>query len=288
MQNSEDVAYWLMGNNCVYSRARIYYTNPMEPAVKKLTHASVKSQLMQAILGEHFRFASLKQAQVKLASLATEFILPKQHLAEVAADAVVIWIKDFQVTAAEAKQGYRGNFAIIHYKTAASVSRGGVEKYTLFATKLAVELARHPQQQRRKTSHPNWGHPILRLIEKGKRYDTLAEAERDLQLLHEEYPTTTIPLGNKLNIMIYSAKYGNHVRKFVLEITSDKSDGFVIAIIERAEKKSPSVAAVESVEAAQPKGKFTGEVQLRRSQKRKTKRGPVIVVPEKIVNIVAG
>ena len=97
----------------------------MEPSPKKLTHASVKSQLMQAILGEHFRFATVKQAQVKLASLATEFILPKQRLAELAADAVLIWIKDFQVTAAEAAQGHRGNFAIIHYKTVASVSRGG-------------------------------------------------------------------------------------------------------------------------------------------------------------------
>jgi len=113
------------GKNLIYSHAPISYTHRMESAAKKLIHASVKSQLMQAILGEHFRFATLKQAQVKLASLATEFILPKQKLAELAADAVLIWIKDFQVTEAEAKQGHRGNFAIIHYKTAASVSRGG-------------------------------------------------------------------------------------------------------------------------------------------------------------------
>ncbi len=149
----------------------------------------------------------------------------------------------------------------------------------MFATKLNVELARHPQQQRRKTSHPNWGHPILRLIEKGRRYDTLAEAERDLQLLHEEYPTTTIPLGNKLNIMVYSAKYGNNVRKFVLEIKSD-GDGFMIAIMDRAEKKA--APAANSAEAAKPKGKFTSDVQLRRSQKRKSKPSAALPVADKV------
>ena len=141
-------------------------------------------------------------------------------------------------------------------------------------------MARHPQQQRRKTSHPNWGHPILRLIEKGRRYATLAEAERDLQLLHEEYPTTTIPLGNKLNIMVYSAKYGNNVRKFVLEIKSHPTGDFFIEIIDRAEKKSKDVLEpiAENAQAAKPKGKFTSDVQLRRSQKRKSNR---IVPPDK-------
>ena len=244
----------------------------MEPEQPKLKYATTKNQLIQAIVGEHFRFASIAQAKSRLKSLEEEFIRSKNRPENAPEEAVYLWIKDFAISDKDKESGYKGNFALINYREIKA--KGGVSKYTLFAKKIPVDVKSHPQQQRPKTSHPNWGHPILRYIKKGKTYKTVTEAEKDLQALHEEYPTTTIPLGNKLNLMIYSKLYeGNNVRKFLLEIKTHKDGGFFIEIIEKEEKKKATQAAIatksETEQKNEPQGYFSSMVLLRKNKKKK-------------------
>lgn len=115
----------------------------------------------------------------------------------------------------------------------------------------------------------------MRLIKKGKKYAQLKDAEKDLNALHEEFPTTTIPLGNKLNIMVYSKNYGDEkpTRKHLLEIKSDADGAFYIEIAEKAEKKTAPIKATSATTSttptSEPMGKFTSMVQLARAKKKK-------------------
>jgi hypothetical protein len=245
-----------------------------DDAVQKRGYASLKSEFIQAITGEHFRLASVTQAKVKLEMLAEQFVQSRSRPAELQKDAVFLWIRDYEVTEEERKQGFKGHFAVIFYKEIAAL-RGEKPKYTLYATKIPIELKIHPQKGRKKTSHPNWGHPILRAIKKGKSYQNIEAAERDLQLIHEEYPTTTIPLGNKLNVMIYSKLYDSSVKKHVLEIKSTAEGIFTVTIQEREVRtkmpagiKPKKVAAASTDTASSPQGRFTAMVQLRKNKKK--------------------
>ena len=261
----------------------------MEKTAPQLKYASMQNEFIQAIVGEHFRLASEAQARIKLAALEQNFIRSKNRPEGLPSEAVFLWIKDFAVTEKDLNKGYKGNFAAVMFREAKGKSAGGAVKYTLFAKKYDIDLKLHPMQQRQKASHPNWGHPILRLIQKGKIYKTIAAAEKDLQLLHEEYPTTTIPLGNKLNIMVYSKKKGagadeKPIKKHVLEIKSNPEGQLYIEVSEKAEKKKMPLKLPGKTQA-QPKaftpatqnptaetegmGKFTTMVQLRRNKKKK-------------------
>lgn len=252
----------------------------MEPEKNTLKYATMSNQLIQAIVGGHFRFASEVQAKTKLASLHEQFIHSSKRPEGLAPEAVYLWIKGFGITEKDTKQGYKGNFAVVMFKPAAAKSAGGVVKYTLFAAKHDVELKQHPMQARKKTSHPNWGHPILKSIKKGKLYKSLKAAEADLQALHEEYPTTTIPLGNKLNVMVYSKKQGEEnpdvkpIKKHVLEIKHNTEGLFFIEISDKQEKKAmpvqlPQATTAKAQEPQEVLGKFTSMVQLKRNKKKK-------------------
>jgi len=235
-------------------------------------YATTKNQLIQAILGEHFRFASETQARKKLEALAKDFTISTKHRpTNLVEDALFLWIKGLEVSDKDQKKGYKGNFAGIYFK---KLSTG---KFTLYHQKIDIDIKHHPQQQRRKTSHPNWGHPILRQVKKGKKYDSIALAQKDLEALHEEYPTTTIPLGTKLNIMVYSKAYGHEkpIKKHALEIKAHQEGGFIIEIAERTEKLKYTPPPIKNTNTpnsdlpAEPMGKFTSMVQLKRAKKKK-------------------
>lgn len=167
--------------------------------------------IVQACLGELFRFSSPSQVETRLRALRRQFICVDGD----ENDSLILWVHGFQVTDGEATQGFVGHFACIARK---SLPDGTL---TLSITKVPMPLADHPQKKRPKQAHPNGAHPIMRRINKGYIYPTEDEALHDLAVLHAEFPDVSIPASpEKLYIILYdrSDKTRGPVRKVVMRV----------------------------------------------------------------------
>ena len=220
----------------------------------KPIYASVKNAYVEAIIAETFRFASVAQALERLDYLSKIFIKSKQQ----AEGALTLWVEGYALTDEEIEKGYLGNFAAMSYREVNG-------KYTLAALKLNAPLKNHPQKKRITSSHPNWGHPVLRMVKKRKLFRDFEQAQELLNKLHEEYPMTTIPLPGKLNIMVYSRtpEETSPIKKHVL-IIRPQEEQFVIEV---QEKKLPPKLPEPDVKR-ETQGKFTSMVMARKKKKR--------------------
>ncbi|MCB2082094.1 MAG: hypothetical protein KDD76_05605 [Rickettsiales bacterium] len=239
---------------------------------RRKRYASVKAPVVEASIGGMFRFSDKVQAIKQLDALKERFIISKDQEENAAHPSLRMWIKDYQVTTAEKSKGYTGNYAIIRCKELEG------KKYTLYAEKEEVDYKYHPQKKRRKQKHPDWGHPMLRQVKKGLVYTDVEEARAVLMKLHEDFPEVTIPLTNKLYVIIYSKQYKPPIRKFVLEIKIPEDGvGFYIDHYENTyqredlpgdiqQKKAKNAETEEK--ATEVQGKFTSMVALRRKPKR--------------------
>ncbi|MFN7666637.1 MAG: hypothetical protein ACK5O4_00250 [bacterium] len=167
--------------------------------------------IVQACLGELFRFSSPSQIETRLRSLRRQFICVDGD----EPDSLILWVHGFQVTTGEDTQGFVGHFACIAGK---ALPDGAL---TLSITKVPMPLADHPHKKRPKQPHPNGAHPIMRRINKGYIYPTEEEALHDLAALHAEFPDVSIPASpEKLYIILYdrSDKTRGPVRKVVMRV----------------------------------------------------------------------
>lgn len=228
-----------------------------------------------AVLAGTYRFASEEQAKQQLQIFRDHFVLSRHQNEEAGENSIILWIKGYSITPEEKKGGYTGNYAVVGLK---KLPEG---KHTLQATKLESELKYHPQRQRPAHKHPNWGHPILRSVKKKRIYATVEAAQAELQLLHEEYPQVTIPLTNKLYLIIYSRQQTPPAQKYVMEIKVGEEGGFYIDAYPneyKGGKELPGTKPEASDEAkAKEKeaagGYFTSMVALKRSRKKKPEPG---------------
>ncbi len=243
--------------------------------------AAANIPVIEAVTENLLRLATEQQAIDWLNSLERMFIISKNQIEATGTSnkkSLLLWIKNYDITKEEKEKGYLGNFAVITYKQYN-------QKWTLYPTKMFVDVAQHPQRKYVNTSqHPNWGHPILRSIKKKKTYQTLEEAQRDLEKLHEQFPTATIPTKKCLYVMIFSRDDDQEkpLHKYVLEVKVLPEGGFYIDhhINTHKPKKlkttSPTVAApafiaehphMTSTEEAK-KGFFASREELKRKRKR--------------------
>lgn len=150
--------------------------------------------LVQAIIGERFRFRTEAQAIERLKRISTQFetlsgdnVLP-----------VTLWIRGYELTPEEEQKGYLGNFALLRAKQL----EDGL--YTVYATKVEIDLSEHPRKKRPKHKHPNWGHPVLRRIHAEEEWESVDAARWGLINLHEEFPEISIPASeDRLYIIVY-------------------------------------------------------------------------------------
>lgn len=247
-------------------------------AKKSLGYATIRSPIVEAASKGLFRFNTRAQAVHQLDEIRRQCIVAKEQPEEGQNPVLRLWVKGFAITEDEEKQGYHGNYALLHV---APLADG---KWTLIAKKEEMPLKQHPQRVRKKQTHPNWGHPILRKIKKNHIWPTVEEAQNALAQLHEEHPTTSIPLTNKLYCIIYSRETTPPASKYVLEIKAAETGGFVIEhdfnTYEPPKHKkegtpmpTSSAPPQEGEEApaaapAQPVGYFTSMVDLKRSRKK--------------------
>jgi len=230
-------------------------------------YASAGNMHIEAIINKLFRFESEKQAIEKIESLEETFTISKNQEKDPPKPCVILWVKDFEITPKEKKQGFMGNYGFVTFEK----TDDGF--FTLSITKIDTELKFHPRRKRIKQQCPNWGHPILRNIKKGRVYETIEQVNAEFQQLHLEYPNTTVPGQNKLYLMIFgrSDDSKNPIQKYVLEIKNVQGGGFTIEYEKNTyepdptKKKSPTEEADKSEEG---QGHFASMVALKRNKKK--------------------
>lgn len=215
------------------------------------SYATVKHPTIEALVHGLYKYIDRKDAVSRLENIRANFVMSKDAGGTSKENpSAVFWIKGYGLTDAEIEQGFTGHFCRMEITTNAK------GQFTLSATKIETPLDKHPQKKRRPATHPNWGHPVMRSVKKGKIYPTLEAAAHELELLHLEFPEVSIPGVNKLYLIIYEKREGikQPTRKIALELMS-KDGGFSIQWKdnEKAEKlpasKQPPVATGEKTEA---------------------------------------
>lgn len=252
---------------------------------KNRRYATVLHPSIAAAVAGKYSFPSEELAKKQLQIFREYFVLSRQQN-ETSDTSILLWVKGYDVTPDEVEKGYTGNYAAIGMKKTAE------GRYTLTANKVESELKFHPQRQRPKHQHPNWGHPILRAVTKKKIYATVEAAQAELQLLHEEFPEVTIPLAGKIYLIIYSRKQTPPAQKYVIEIKIADDGGFYLDAYpndykpkealphEKAKETQAESGELQSVEAPkrdEPKvaaGYFTSLVELRRAKKKRAAPAP--------------
>lgn len=246
----------------------------MEQTTRK-KYASIKNPTIEAILSENFRFSSPEQAQDRLDALRETFIVSRlPEGVDTDPTQLKLWIRGYGLSSAMREKGYIGNYARFE------VARAQQGKWTIKAIALSIDKKYHPQRRQPKRRHPNWGHPIMRDIKKNRVHTKVDTAQEELRRLHELFPEVSIPLTNKMYIMLYQKTEDGTppVKKWVLEIkATEEGDGFFIdyyentyqadtrAKIESAQQEGEDKS--QKAEASAPMGKFTSQVLLKKSRK---------------------
>lgn len=250
-------------------------------------YATIKNPTIEAIIGENFRFATPDQARARLEALRDAFIVSKLP-ADVDANPLELklWIRGYGLSAESREAGYIGNYARFEVKQA---EKG---KWTIAPVLLNVDKKYHPQRRQTPKRHPNWGHPIMRDVQKNRVHKTIESAQNELRRLHEAFPEVSIPLTGKMYIMVYQKveKEGDApIRKWVLEIkVTDDGKGFYIHATPNTYQANTKVrmqqtldmqaTATAAAASAPPEigaalGRFTSQVLLKQNKKSGKKAG---------------
>ncbi len=210
-----------------------------------------------------YRLPSEEEAINQLEIIGKNFITSRSQIKNEVHPSLNLWIKGYGISEADELQGMIGQFAIISYKKLQ-------DHWVLYATELPTDIKLHPQRKQIKRDNPNWGHPVLRSIRKGKVYKTLAEAESELALLHKEFPKVSIPNPNKLYIMIYCSDRPAKERmvKHIITIKPAEDGSYIL----NCEENKPRLKKPKTQENQQVRGYFTAKVALGRKAKKKKPR----------------
>ncbi len=239
---------------------------------KTRKYATANHPTIEALVHALYRYPTMEKARERFEHLTQHFVLSKEQPESTAENpAAHLWIKGFAVTEDETAKGFTGHFAEIRIAT---TDKG---LFTLTATRVEKPIGSHPQKKRLTSKHPNWGHPVMRAVKKKKRYETIEEANAELELLHSEFPDVSIPGVNKLYIIIYEKREGiaRPTHKIALELKTHTDGGFIIDHRDNekpAKPKSklpPGEQGEGTSESPSQQGYFTSMVSLRKSKKKR-------------------
>lgn len=240
-----------------------------KPVGKQKKYATVHNPTINAVLKALYSFASEEQALQHIDKLKENFVTSKQSKTP---NTALIWVGGYELTEEEKEQGSTGNFALISYKKSG-------DRYKLYATKISSDPAHQPHRKRPKKEHPDWGHPILRDIRKGRLFESMEQAFAELMRLHEEFPNISIPSDNGLLIILYEKVEGEKLPvqkyKFKIEITPAGE-----YFIHYRRNVKPKKTAYKRNQESENKGYFSAVVNLRRKQKAVRARGEELISKE--------
>ena len=238
-------------------------------------YAYFEHETVQAMLHSLFRFQSAMQAQLVSNRFADQVILSPKMSDPKDRKAIILWVRDLDVTPEQRKLGYIGNYAKI------SLLQLPNGKWTLSMLRIDVPLVKHPVKLQVERRYPNNGHPVLRGAERGKTYPTMQAASEALMQMHEEYPEVSVPGVNQLRIMMYkkAGQGETPVQRVELSVVKRGEGVYVITMkIMNARGKAPldkkketraAPAPVAKKPAAKVEGRHTAMVNARRKKKKK-------------------
>ena len=226
-------------------------------------YARVSHPLIEAVVHGLFRFQSRDDANKKLREVRKTYHASRQQPEYDASigPRLRLWIADFDVTDEDKEKGYCGHFAVLR------IEENEDGRLVLIAEKENSSVTTHPRKKYPHHQQVNWSHPIMINIKRQKRFDTLEDAQRMLQNLHEEYPNTTVPGVGRMNAIVYEREEGNKgrpVKKYVFTIEAHKDGGFYV----QAELNSRGIMA-DNKPAQESVGSFSAKVQAQRAKKPK-------------------
>jgi len=225
---------------------------------KKPRVASVEDATILAAVKGYFTYDHEWQADDMLVRIHSEYLRSKDSTPEV----VKLWVRGYNITKDEKSQHYRGNFVKL-----AKIEKGA--KWSIGAEKIDTPLNKHPEKERPRERHPNWGHPVLRMVETGKKLPGIEAAMAQLQALAQEYPDVTIPGKDVLHVMVYKRAEGEGapIQKITIKVKPLEAGGAKLVLMQKKPKAKelPKAAAAPLEE----KGKFT--TLIKKSRARKTK-----------------
>lgn len=245
---------------------------------KERKYATANHPTLEALVHGLYRYKDRAQAVARLKNIAEHFVLSKEQPESSEENpAIMLWIKGFGVTEDETAKGFTGHFAEVRI---AAMDNG---VFTLAATRVEKPLSSHPQKKRLQSKHPNWGHPVMRAIKKGRVYTTIEEASSELEQLHLEFPEVSIPGQGKLFIIIYEKREGiaRPTHKIALELQATKEGGFIITARDNEKADKPKIKpqhAEPGADTAKPKeggGYFTAMVAVKKKRRTKNAGRPV-------------
>jgi hypothetical protein len=235
-------------------------------------YANHKSHAIHAALMGYYRFANLDQAKLQLQILRDSYFISRHALHPDTPESTYIWVRGYELSEEDKKQGLLGHFVKI---TCHMESKG---KWG-FAVEKVVDDAPHPQRKRIAMQHPNWGHPVLRNIDKKRIYLTIEDALADMALLQQEYPHVSVPGNHCLFIAVYGRvedKKGKRVKRYVLEIEPVREGGYYLIAKEKKQKPKtkelpksmkPKAPLPTADKPSEPMGFFASKVTLKRAKK---------------------
>lgn len=217
--------------------------------------ASVEDATILAAVRGYFRYEHVWQAEEMLAKIYANYLRAKDSTPQ----AVTLWVRGYNVTKEEKAQHYRGNF------TRLCVAPAEAGKWTILAEKLEIPLAKHPEKERPKAAHPNWGHPVLRAVETARVFDGIEVARAFLHSLHHEFPDATIPGKDVVHVMIYDRKAteGEPISKLSLRV-KPLSDGGAKLVVMKKKPKGKKLPHMSNEKKPEALGKFTVMVKKKR------------------------
>ncbi|MFG2311383.1 AAA family ATPase [Streptomyces sp. NPDC048566] len=178
------------------------------PAPRRTHYASVRNPSVRAVVEGQYRYPTRDQALAQLRVITTTFTRSRQLSdAEDDPDASVLWITGYALTPEETQRGVRG-----HYARVRVAPRD--DGWTLLAEPVETAIRppvqpRPPANPRAPRDAPNWGHPVLRRVRRNGRspaaapYPTWAAAQRDLDVLRDEFPKVAIPTLGRLYTLVW-------------------------------------------------------------------------------------
>ena len=234
-------------------------------------YANHKSHIMHAALMGYYRFANEEQAKLQLQIIRDAYFISRYPAHTDTPVSTVVWVRGYGVSDEDKKQGWLGHFVRI---TCHMESKG---KWG-FALEKVVDDAPHPQKRRVAMQHPNWGHPILRNIDKKHVYASIDDALAEMALLQQEYPHVSVPGNHCLFIAVYGRvedKKGKRVKRYVLEIEPLPDGGYLLMAKEKKHKPKPAKTVKKALppkppseSPSEPMGFFASKVTLKRAKKK--------------------
>jgi hypothetical protein len=232
-------------------------------------YAYFEHETVQAMLHSLFRFRTAEQAQMVTNRFAEEVIISPRFNDPKDRKAMILWVRDLDVTPEQKNLGYLGNYAKI------SMLKLPNGRWTLNMVRFDVPLKHHPVRQTPNRRYPNFGHPVIRAATRGKRWPTMQAAFEQLMQLHEEFPEVSVPGVNTLKITTYhKAEKGQPpVERIKLSVVG-AGDEYILRIeTPRTKKANPPRVKVQQTDTETPtpdpiKGKYTTMVEKRRKRRK--------------------